>query len=254
LLALRVAGHINSIKSAFMSNYSRSPTDLVKGIGTFRPTAPYVFFWEVVWQDSGLFWMVAPMLLWFIVGFTCLVALIFQKLFWISRFAQVGNMDSGHNLQSLPGMLNPTSLWVLALISSIFNMAYYFSMATLWANTDTSFRDIRVFILQICAATSHAIFVALAAFKSSINLIECMNYRDSSNKAPEPPGLERPTKHPSQKQVEAKRCLWKEDVGASELASGTLTMADPVRRSLSHETRAVHNTATKKETVSNLCD
>jgi hypothetical protein len=236
-----------------MSNVSRSPTDLVKGIGEYRPTFPFVYFWEIVWYDSGLFWVVAPLFLWLIIGGTCLAALVLQKMVWISRFSGVGAKDSGHNLQSLPSVLNPGSIWFFALISSIVQIAYYYYMATLWANTGTAFRDIPVFVLQICAATSHAIFIASASYICTINLIECMNYRDSSHKAPEPPEIKRSSKHPSQKQVEAKRSLWKERVGSSELASGPLTPYAPVDNSLSHDIRVFHNTATRKETVSNIC-
>jgi hypothetical protein len=235
-----------------MSNISRNPTDLVKSIGTYRPTAPFAYFWEIVWQESGLFWVVAPLFLWLLVGCTCAVALIFQKVVWISRFAGVGTGESGHNLHSLPSVLNPSSIWFSALISSAANVSYYFIVATLWANTDTAFHDIRVFILQICAATLQGIFVAVTTFKSSISLIECMNYRDSSHQAPEPPEFERPKKHPTQKEVETKRSLWKEDAGSTALASGTLTLTTPVfgsNKNESHSVNIVQNTATKREKV-----
>ena len=87
------------------SNASKSPVDLVKGIGQFRESEPYVDFLSAVWQDTGLFWVVAPLFIWFIVGVICSVALFFQKVLWISRFAAMGSNNSAHNLQSLPDVL-----------------------------------------------------------------------------------------------------------------------------------------------------
>jgi hypothetical protein len=232
-----------------MSNVSRSPTDLVKGIGSYRETEPFVEFWVVVWQDSGLFWVFAPLCLWAIVGSTCAIALFYQKVLWISRFAGSGTTDdSGSNLQSLPGPLNPSLLWSMVLVASSMNVAYYFSVCTLWANKDTAFGNTQAFILQICASVSAAAFVLVAAFQSSISLIECMNYRDSAHKAPEPPDIVRQKKHPSHKQLEGNRRLWKEDSGPTELA-GDLTFNGPVFGGSSHSVRILRNTASGGERV-----
>lgn len=235
-----------------MSNVSRSPTDLVKGIGTYRETEPFIEFWIVVWQDSGLFWVFAPLCLWAIVGCTSAVALFYQKVWWISRFAGSGTAeDSGYNLHSLPVTLNPSGLWFFALVASSINIPYYYSLSTLWANKNTAFGNIQVYILQICASTATAIFLLIAAFKSSVNLIECMNYRDSAHKAPEPPELVRSKKHPSHKQIEGNRRLWKENSSSAELVAD-LNLSGPVFGSSAHHVRIFCNTATKRETVTVL--
>jgi hypothetical protein len=233
-----------------MSNVSRSPTDLVKGVGKFRETLPFTDFWDTWWYDSGLFWVVAPLLLWAIVGGTCAISLFYQRFIWISRFAGVGGADSGHNLHSLPGVLNPRTLWILAAFASLFNVPYYYTVATIWANTGTSFHDPQAFILQMCASIATAFFILAAAFKSLLNLIECMNYRDSSHKAPEPSDIMRSKKHLSHQEVLTRRSVWKEDIKSSELATGSFTLTDPVggRGFLRLNTHL--NEATKKEIVS----
>ena len=235
--------------NSMSSNASRSPVDLVKGIGQFRETEPFVDFWIIVWQDTGLFWVVAPLFIWAIVGVICAVALFYQRVLWVSRFAAVGTDDSAHNLQSLPSVLNPNWLWCFALVASSMNVPYYFTLSTLWANTDTAYGNLTVFILQICATTATSLFLLCAAFKSTVNLIECMNYRDSAHKPPEPPEIARSKKHPSIKEIERNRSLWKENDSSSELASAA-AISSP--SAISRNSQAVHfhhNTATPRETV-----
>jgi hypothetical protein len=233
-----------------MSNVSRSPTDLVKGVGNYRETRPFINFWDEVWVDSGLFWVVAPLMLWAIVSCTCAVALFYQRFVWISRFAGVGGSDSGHNLQSLPGVLNPRSLWLLAALASFLNIPYYYSVSTLWTNSGTAYNDPQVFILQICASISTAVFILAAAFKSVLNLNECMNYRDSAHKAPEPDGIKSPKKHLSHQELLSRRSVWKEDTSSSELAAGSLALTAPAGGSGSFVHSTHHREATRKEIVS----
>jgi hypothetical protein len=231
-----------------MSNVSRSPTDLVKGIGTYRNTQPFIEFWVAVWQDSGLFLIFVPFCIWTIIGITCAMALFYQKVMWVSRLAGVGT-DSGHNLHSLPTTLNPSWLWSFALAASSLNMAYYYFICTLWANTDTAFSNTQLFILQICASVATAVFVLVAAVNSTKSMIECMNYRDSAHKAPEPAAIAKSKKHPSHKQLEQNRSLWKEDSMSAELA-GDAPISGPIFGTISHSVSIVHNTATRRETVS----
>jgi hypothetical protein len=233
-----------------MSNVSRSPTDLVRGIGTYRNTQPFIYFWVTVWQDSGLFLVFVPLCIWIIIGCTCAVALFYQKVIWISRFAGVGS-DSGHNLQLLPTTLNPSWLWTSALLASSINVAYYYFIGTLWANTDTAFNNTHVYILQICASVATAVFVLVATFNSTKSMIECMNYRDSAHKAPEPVANAKSKKHPSHKQLEQNRSLWKEDSISAELA-GDIPISGPIFGTVSHSVSIFHNTTTGRETVSVL--
>lgn len=235
--------------NSMSSNASRSPVDLVKGIGQFRETEPFVDFWVVVWQDTGLFWVVAPLFIWAIVGVICAVALFYQRVLWVSRFAAVGTDDSAHNLQSLPSALNPNWLWCFALVASSMNVPYYYSLSILWANTDTAYGNLTVFILQICATTTASLFLLCAAFKSTVNLIECMNYRDSAHKPPEPPEIARSKKHPSIKEIEKNRSLWKENNNSSELASAAEISSPSAISRNSHVVHFHHNTATPRETV-----
>jgi hypothetical protein len=232
-----------------MANTSRNPTDLLRNIGQFRETKPFVLFWVAVWEDSELFLVVVPLLIWSIIGIICVVALVFQRVFWISRFSGVGTGNSGHNLQSLPEVLNPNLVWALAIIASSMNVSYYYAISTLWANTDTAFNNSEAFIWQICASITTAIFVLVTTFTSSISLFECMNYRDSAHKPPEPDSIPSLKKNPTHQQVAKKRSLWAEEGISAELAGGDLTWTAPFRSNPQREVTH-HNTATNREIVS----